>query len=42
MRLQINRWKIHIRNIELVFLIEFLLHSIGNLIETVAALLVAC
>ena len=39
-RLIINRSEIQIRNIKIVFSGRFLLRSIGNLIETVAALFV--
>ena len=42
MKLLNNRSAIQIRNIQLVyFLVEFLLHNISNLIETVAAILLA-
>ena len=41
MILLINRLDIQIRSILIVFLVEFLLHNIDNLIENVADLLVA-
>ena len=37
----IKRSDFQIRNIETVFLVEFLPHNIGNLIATVASLLAA-